>query len=419
MTPERFSAGPFGDVRVLELADVKGEWCGKLMADLGADVIKIEPPGGAPEREIGPFYHEEVHPERSLHFWHYNTSKRGVTLNIETEDGRALFRQLVATADVLLETTRPGYLASLGLGYEQLRALNPRLVMCSLTDFGQTGPWRDYLGSDLIHLAAGGQMESCGYSDEDVPGAPPIAPGGGNGWHMGSHYAYIAIVTALIWRSFSGKGQYIDTSVHGAAALTTEMKVPMWIYSRMHVRRQTGRQSVPIPTPRGQFLCKDGKYITTGGGGGRFAPPRLRVLAEWMDQHGFAEDLLDEQYADAAFIDQRQSHIGEVLERFCAGITSEQAYHGAQQRGFVWGAVRAPEDIVQDPHWDDRGFWTEVAHPELGETFTYPGASGIYSASPWQISRRAPLIGEHNEDVFGALGVDRAHLAALREAGAV
>jgi crotonobetainyl-CoA:carnitine CoA-transferase CaiB-like acyl-CoA transferase len=150
--------GPLTGLRVLELADEKGQFCGKLMADLGADVIKIEPPGGEHTRIVGPFLDDIPHRERSLSFWHYNTSKRGITLNLETPEGRGLFRRLVPTADVLLETSPPGYLPSLGLGYDELSRLNPRLIVCSLTPFGQTGPWRGYQSSDLLQLAAGGQM---------------------------------------------------------------------------------------------------------------------------------------------------------------------------------------------------------------------------------------------------------------------
>ena len=146
--------GPLAGLRVLELADEKGQFCGKLLGDLGADVIKIEPPGGEPNRRVGPFLDDIPHPERSLSFWYYNTSKRGITLDLQTADGQLYFRRLAAGADVVLETFRPGHLASLGLGYDSLSRQNPELVFCALTPFGQTGPWRDYLSSDLAHLAA-------------------------------------------------------------------------------------------------------------------------------------------------------------------------------------------------------------------------------------------------------------------------
>ena len=233
--------GPLAGLRVLELADETGQFCGKLLGDLGADVVKIEPPGGEPCRRIGPFLDDIPHPERSLSFWYYNTSKRGITLDLETADGRELFRRLAATADVILETFRPGFLASLGLGYETLREQNPGLILCSLTPFGQTGPWRDYLSSDLLHMAAGGEMASCGYDEADVPNAPPIAPGGGNAWHMGCHFAYMAIMAALVHRTVSGHGQYIDASIHEACALTTEAAIANYVYRGEVLQRQTGR----------------------------------------------------------------------------------------------------------------------------------------------------------------------------------
>ncbi|MCZ6535763.1 MAG: CoA transferase, partial [Chloroflexi bacterium] len=291
-TRENASTGPLAGLRVLELCDEKGQFSGKLMADLGADVVKIEPPGGQSTRAVGPFLNDLPHRECSLSFWHYNASKRGVTLNLESAEGRELFRRLGATADVVLESLPPGYLPSLDLGYEQLRDLNPKLVMCSLTPFGQTGPWRDYATSDLLQLAAGGQMSCCGYEEADVPDAPPIAPGGGQAWHTGSHYACIAILSALIFRARTGQGQYIDASVHDACALTTENHVPVYIYTEQVVRRQTGRHASPTPTLRTLYRCKDDKYVNIQAIAATVSPRQLRSLAEWMNRYGMAGDLL-------------------------------------------------------------------------------------------------------------------------------
>ena len=358
--------------------------------------------------------------ERSISFWHYNTSKRGVTLNLETEDGRSLFRSLASGADVILETFSPGYLPSLGLGYDDLKGVNPGLIMCSLTAFGQTGPWKDYAGSDLLHLAAGGQMASCGYSAEDMPNAPPIAPGGGNAWHTGSHYAYMGIMAALFSRTVTGQGQYIDAAVHDACALTTEGAVPTYIYRGEVVIRQTGRHHAASPTPRTQFICKDGRYVNALLVG-RLNPRSVRQIAEWMDSYGLAGDLMDERYQDPVVIQESTHHIvEEVIANFIANITSDEAYHGAQERGFSWGAVRSPDEVLEDPHLEDRGFWHEVEHPELGRSFLYPGPAAIYNGSPWRISRRAPMIGEHNEEVFcEELGLAQQELALLAENGVI
>jgi crotonobetainyl-CoA:carnitine CoA-transferase CaiB-like acyl-CoA transferase len=412
--------GPLAGLRILEFADETGHFCGKLLGDLGADVVKIEPPGGERSRRIGPFLDDVPDPERSLSFWYYNTSKRGITLNLATADGRQLFRRLAITADVIVETFRPGFLTSLGLGYESLSTENPRLIMCALTPFGQTGPWRDYASSDLLHMAAGGQMASCGYDESDVPNAPPIAPGGGNAWHMGCHFAYMAILAALVYRSVSGQGQYIDMSVHEACALTTESAIANYIYRGEVLRRQTGRHHAAGPTPRTQFRAKDGNYVCALVAG-RLNPRYVGQLADLLDSYGMAGDLKDPKYQDPTVIAANTSHIiDDLVANFIASLPAEEVYHAAQERGFTWGSVRAPEALLDDPHLHDRGFWKEVEHPELGRNFVYPGEAAIFNGSPWRISRRAPLIGEHNTEIFcGELGLSREELTVLAENRAV
>jgi crotonobetainyl-CoA:carnitine CoA-transferase CaiB-like acyl-CoA transferase len=408
--------GPLAGLRVLELADEKGQFCGKLLGDLGADVVKIEPPCGERCRHVGPFLDDIPHPERSLSFWYYNTSKRGITLDLETADGRRLFARLAARADVVLETFRPGYLESLGLDHAALREPNARLIMCSLTPFGQTGPWRDYLSSDLLHMAAGGEMASCGYDDADVPNAPPIAPGGGNAWHMGCHFATMAIMAALAYRTVSGQGQYIDASIHEACALTTEAAIANYVYRGEVLRRQTGRHHAAGATPRTQFRAKDGIYVCALVGG-RLNPKFVRDLAELLDSYGMEGDLKDPKYQDQTAITENTSHIiDDLIASFIASLPAEEVYHAAQERGFTWGAVRAPEALLDDAHLHDRGFWKQVEHEELGRSFIYPGEAAIYGDSPWRISRRAPLIGEHNAEIFcGELGLSRAELSVLAE----
>ena len=414
MTAQPELPGPLSGLRVVELANHIGQWCGKLMADFGADVIKVEPPGGVEERQIGPFYHDEPDPERSLYFWHYNTSKRSVTLNLEHEEGRELFRRLVSSADVVLETLPPGELASIDLGYESLSADHRQLVMCSLSPFGQDGPWRDYRSSDLLHLAAGGQMAGCGYDEVHDPEQQPIAPGGGNAWHIGSHFAYMAIMAALFHRQLSGDGQYIDCSVHEACALTTEGHVSNWVYSGRVVRRQTGRHAAATPTPPTQLPTSDGGIVNTN-----LIADRIRPIVEWMDRLGKAGDLLDPRYKDPQVLQEELPQVTAKIQAFIASLSTEEAYRGAQQAGMPWGVIRAPEQVIEDQHFHARGFFTEVEHPELGETFTYPGAAAIYPQSPWRIYRRAPLIGEHNAEVYGEFGLSTEELTALRSAGAI
>jgi benzylsuccinate CoA-transferase BbsE subunit len=293
---------------------------------------------------------------------------------------------------------------------------NPGLVHCALTPFGQTGPWRDYSSADLLHMAAGGEMASCGYDEADVPNAPPIAPGGGNAWHMGGHFAYMAIMAALVHRTFTGEGQYIDASIHEACALTTESAIANWIYRGEVLIRQTGRHHAPGPGPRTQFLARDGTYVTALVAG-RLNPKYVQELADLFDVFAFPHDLRDPKYRDAKTIAASQSHIIDgLVAGFIASLPSEDVYHAAQERGFTWAAVRAPEQLLDDQHLHDRGFWKEVAHPELGRSFLYPGEAAIYNGTPWRISRRAPLIGEHNVEILGGeLGLSRGEVSMLAE----
>ena len=420
MTSGNKLAGPLTGLRVLELTSEHAQFCGKLMADLGADVIKVEPPGGQETRNVGPFLEDEAHPERSLYFWHYNTSKRGVTLDLNLPDGQDIFRKLSATAGLVLESFPAGYLSDLGLGYESLAKDNPGLIMCSVTPFGQDGPWRDYQTSDLLHLAAGGQMASSGYDVEDIPDAPPIAPGGGNAWHIVSHYSYIAIMGALYHRDFTGEGQYIDVSVHEACSLTTEGAIAIYLSTGEVVRRHTGRHASADMSPGIQHATNDGGYINTTRSGSNLTPARIKVLGEWMDGYGLAQDLLDEKYQDPAVVEVSGQHFADVLKNFFANMPLVEAYEGGQELNFPWGAIRTMEEIMGDPHLQDRDFFVPVEHPELGREFIYPGPAAIYNASPWSISRRAPLIGEHNQEIFGGeLGLPQADLEGLKSSGVI
>jgi crotonobetainyl-CoA:carnitine CoA-transferase CaiB-like acyl-CoA transferase len=211
-------------------------------------------------------------------------------------------------------------------------------------------------------------------------------------------------------------GQYIDASIHEACALTTEAAIANYVYRGEVVRRQTGRHHAAGPTPRTQFRAKDGTYVCALVAG-RLTPKYIGELADLLDTNGMGGDLRDPKYQDPAVIAANTSHIiDDLVANFIASLPAEEVYHAAQQRGFTWGAVRAPEALLNDPHLNDRGFWKEVAHPELGRSFVYPGEAAIYNGSPWRISRRAPLIGEHNVEIFCTeLGLSRNELSVLAE----
>ena len=259
-------------------------------------------------------------------------------------------------------------------------------------------------------------MASSGYDPEDVPDAPPIAPGGGNAWHMGGHYAYIGILAALCYRDVSGEGQYIDASIHEACALTTEGAIVIYLSTGEVVLRHTGRHASPDQSRRIQLATGDGGWVNTSRSGSNLIPARLRRLAEWMDGHGLAQDLLDEKYLDPEVVQDNADHANQVLEVFISQLPREEIWRGGQERDFPLGGIRSMDEVVVDPHLQDRGFFVEVEHAELGENFTYPGAAAIYNDSPWRIYRRAPLIGEHNREVFcGELGLSPEELTRLAE----
>jgi crotonobetainyl-CoA:carnitine CoA-transferase CaiB-like acyl-CoA transferase len=381
---------------------------------MGADVIKVEPPGGGATREVGPFVADEPHRERSLYFWHNNTSKRGITLDIAQPDGRALLRRLLADADVFLETLPPGDDQTLGLDYPTLAPGMPGLVMCSITPFGHDGPYARLKTTDLVSMALGGPMQSCGYdADQHLP---PVRPGPYHSFHTASHFAATGILAALFEREESGLGQYIDVAAHDCLAVTVEFANTQWYYARSVVRRQTGRHAGVQPTARTQYQTADGRYVN-------LALPRAegpwRALVHVLKERGLGEGLDDPELLDPAKRFAAGSRAYDLLEVLCATHTAEELWHLGQRLGLTWGAVRRPEEWLDDPHAAARGFLVEVEHPELGTSFTYPGAPFIAHASPWRIRRRAPLVGEDNEAVYSALGLSANELTTLRQRGVI
>jgi benzylsuccinate CoA-transferase BbsE subunit len=405
---------------VLDLTDHKAQLCGKQLADMGADVILVEPTGGSSARRLGPFYHDIPHPERSLFFWTYNTSKRSVTLNLESPLGREAFKRLVRDADVVVESFQPGYMASLGIGYEQLTAIKPDIIYTAVTDFGQTGPWTGLQMSESLHLALGGPMASTGYDPvgEREWDTPPIAGRGHQAWHLGGMWASMSTLAAVYYRRMTGEGQFIDVSIHDACGVSTETAITGYDSSGKTVVRQTGRTAGPELRPVTQFPTRDGKYLNALFY--NIGPGNWGGLVEWLASEGMAEDLTDDRWYVPEYIQEHMDHVIDVLTRFIAAHDADYLFHGGQERGFAWVKINAPEDLTEDRHLAERGFWQEIAHPEMGEVFTYPGPPYIFSESPWRISRRPPLIGEHNPEILtGELGYTAEQLVVLTESGQV
>jgi crotonobetainyl-CoA:carnitine CoA-transferase CaiB-like acyl-CoA transferase len=399
-------------IRVVELSHERGAFAGKLLADMGADVIVVEPPEGSALRRWGPFVGDAPDPERSLAWWHYNTSKRGVVLDLEREEGRERFRRLVARADVVLECEDPGRLAALGLDHADLA--RAELIWISVTPFGRTQPGRADLATDLTLLAGGGPVWSCGYDDHTLP---PVRGGGFQGYNTACHYAVMSALTALIWRGVSGEGQFVDVSMHAAANVTTEMASYNYLVQGTTVQRQTGRHAMEAFTLPTQVRCADGRYVNTG------VPPRqpkeYAGLLRWLRELGAADDLPEAVFlelgAQRDFIDL--SKIGqddEITAIFAAGrealnyaasrLSAYDFFVGCQRAGLPVGVIFSPEEAFEDPHFVARGFGAPVEHPELGRTVRYPGAPYRFEKSPWRISRRAPRLGEHDAEVWREIG---------------
>ncbi len=381
---------PLAGLRVVEYAtDTAGEMTGLQLVNMGARVTKVEPPQGAPSRHTGPFVDGVEDPERSLAFWYYNVGKQSVVLDLDTDFGRHGLDGVLADAEVFVSTLHPLELERNGIDLAQLSAANPALIVVSITPFGLTGPWKNYLSSDLVGMAASGLLITSGYDDHSIP---PIRPGGDQTFHVAASFALMAILLALTERRKSGKGGLIDLSMHESAGLTVELANPFWFYPRVTVQRQTGRHAQPVPTQSAMFECGDGAYVY-------FAlilseSKAWESLVEWMTSRDVAVDLVDEKYLSVAYRQEHFAHIQSVLECFFLLLSSSEAYHDGQARGLPIGVVKAPEDLYSDEHLLERKFFVAVDQPEYGE-FLHPVSSLRFSSYSSATPSPAPSLGQH------------------------
>ena len=409
--------GVYEGLTVVELADRRNQWAGKLMADGGARVIQIEPIQGSPGRWCGPYVEDKVDPDRCLDYWWYNTGKQSIALDIARKPAQDLLRKLLARADVFLESAVPGTLAKLGLDYGAVAA-NPALIYASLTDFGQDGPWRDHVMNDAAHLALGGQMASSGYSD---PKAPPIGGQGHQAWHMGCAFVLHGITVALFDRMSSGAGQYIDVSIHDACAIGTEAAVSHWMYYGSTMYRHTGMHANPKRMPPLQLPTADGKYMIASMQ--NFGSRVWENLIKWMDEKGVTGELHDPKYQDEAFRTaefRTGTAVRGAIARLIAASKSEECFHRAQSYGISWGAVNAVEENYDIPHYQQRDYWRSIEHPEIGRSIPYP--RGPFASDELKIEPRgrAPHLGEHTRHILAQdLSLHAEQIAALTEIGAI
>jgi crotonobetainyl-CoA:carnitine CoA-transferase CaiB-like acyl-CoA transferase len=403
----------------LDLTDAKGFLCGKILADLGVDVIKVEKPGGDITRNIPPFYADEEHLEKSLYWFSYNSGKRGITLNLETVSGRELFKKMVEKTDFVIESFPPGYLAGLGIGYADLSGINPRLIMASISPFGQTGPGAGIpADSDIVIQALGTMLRRVGDPDR----APVRISSVPQSFMHAAADATEGLMIANYCRTMTGEGQYIDVSI-----MESIIGDPAAIGDFDALGQEVARTgslfaSAGLSTPS-IWQCKDGYVgfeIRGGAAGGR----TNKSLTDWMDSERMAPDFMKEkdwEQWDWFKTDQAElDSISEAIGRFFRTHTKHELDQAAVERSMVISKICDAADLIADEQRKARGFWIDVYHDELGKNITYPGAFGKFSLTPLVKLRRAPLIGEHNTEFYREeLGISEKELEKLKADGVI
>jgi len=395
------------DIKVLDVTwYVAGPYCTKLLADYGADVIKIErPEEGDPSRRMGPFFRDDPHPEKSALFQHLNTNKSGITLNLKAEAGRKIFKELVRNVDILVENFSPPVMPSLGLDYETLERLNPRLVMVSISNFGQTGPYRDFKATDMVEYALGGPMFSTG-----IPEREPLKLYDHVIEYQAGVCAAVASMVALYGSDLRGSGEHIDISIMETQAAGID-RTPTMRISYQYTGDVNQRLPVGWAFASGVFPCKDG-YVDIMGSA-IFFPKMVQML-------GMPELLEHPRFSN--FIEQAKPEVAEefltILLPWLQERTKQEVWEAAQSVQMLSAPIYTPEDLLKDPHYNERDFWVDIDHPVTGRV-KYPGAPFKMLETPWQIMKPAPLLGQHNQDVFGKLGYPKGDLVKLREQGVI
>ncbi len=403
----------------MDLTDEKGFLCGKMLADLGVDVIKIERPGGDPSRRIGPFWHDVADPEKSLYWFAYNTNKRGITLDIETAKGRDILSALLREADFLIESFEPGYMEGLGLGYAALSGINKGIIVTSITPFGQTGPYSRYKASDLVLMGMAGELFLTGDSDR-----PPVNLSLPQAClHAGADGA-VGAMLAFHHRKRSGEGQHVDISMQQSVAWFLATTVPYWEIDKIILGRvgtfRSGSSSGTVQ--RQVWQCKDG-YIFFFMIGGIQGAKTCRQLVKWMDEAGMANEFLLsyewEQFDMASATQDLIDRISGPIAAFFLTRTKKEALEAAIARNISICPLFGMKDVLDDPNLAARGYWTYLDHPELKAAIPYPRQFVRSSENDTDTRMRAPLVGEHNAEVYGGMGFSARDMAALKEAGVI
>jgi len=393
------------NIRVLDLSEyISGSYCAKMLAAFGAEVIKVEKPGeGDGARRIGPFPNDRPDPERSGTFLYLNTGKKSITLDFRTATGLVLLKEMVKTADVLVENYEPRTMPELGLGYDTLETINPRLVMTSITGYGQNGPYRDYKMTSIAGYALSGHQYITGEPDREPLQGPDLQPE-----YQGGLHGFFGTLAALYSREETGRGQQVDVPIMECMAGFHQFTIIRYTYGGEIKTRTGNRYEYTYPVTI--YPCKDGHVALSASS--RPQQELLYSLAgmpELADDPRFTSPLDCLANADA---------LDDLLRPWFEERTRDEIFHTCEQWRVPCAPVTSPGDMLDDPHLKEREFWVEVDHPEAGK-LTYPGAPFRMSATPWQAGQ-APLLGEHNEEIYCQnLGYTRDDLVLLRETGVI
>ena len=407
--------GPLSGYRIVDIADEKGQLCARLLAELGADVIKVEPRAGDRTRANGPFFRDEQGRESSLYWWAMNAGKRSVTCELRSEAGRELFHRLVASADAVIETSAPGTARDAGADPRTLAKANPSAVVVSITNYGQTGPSRNLPATDIVGSAMGGHMYLNG-SDERGPLRTTVP----QAYAQVNLQAAVGAVIALYARGANGGlGQHVDVSMQEAMANAMDNAQQTWDILQINNhgpgsgRMVSGRQG-----PRYIYETVDGWVAALGLGG--LVGPNSAAMIDWLDETGEAGPLTAPYWRERLEVVQpleepEQRIIVDILQKFCRTRRKDDLVREAQARNAGWAPVYSPREIVESDQLAARDYWVQVRHEDIGETFVYPGAPWKLSSTPWKQRGRAPHLGEHNEAVYGdILGLEPGEITKLR-----
>jgi crotonobetainyl-CoA:carnitine CoA-transferase CaiB-like acyl-CoA transferase len=408
--------------RVLDLSTERGLLCAQCLGDMGADVVKIEPPGGCDARKIAPFYNDDPHPDRSLYWWAYNRNKRSITLDLDRREGQVILRQLVRRADFLIESFNPGHLANRRLGFTDLSTVNPALIYVSITGFGQNGPKASYADSDLVIMAAGGPLILGGDADR-----APVRLSVPQAYLHASADAAVAALAALHERCRSGLGQHIDVAAVQSVALATQAYILAEPLGSPEARRMSGGMKIgPLEIPF-VWPAKDGFVVLAflfGSAIGVFT----RRFMHYLHEQGFCDEATGnkdwieygEMLSSGAEPLSEFERIKEIVRNFTRHHTKAHLLELAVERGFLMTPVATIEEVVNSQQLTARDYFQRVKHPELNASFRYPGPFVKFSAAPIQYRYRPPTVGEHNQEIYcGELGMSNQEFTKLSQNGIV